>query len=69
MAAVRAAAAKGYFNVRGAVQPGMYASGNGGNYIFVLPSERLVMVITASNYNRNGRSQGFFRDSILPTIQ
>ena len=60
---------KSYFNVRGALQPGMYASGNGGNYIFVLPSERLVVVITASNYNRNGPSQGFFRNSILPTIQ
>ena len=60
---------KSYYYVRGVVQPGMYASGNGGNYIFVLPSERLVVVITASNYNRNGPSQGFFRDSILPTIQ
>jgi CubicO group peptidase (beta-lactamase class C family) len=59
---------KSYYTVRGAVQPGMYASGNGGNYIFVLPSERLVVVITASNYNRNGPSQGFFRDTILPTI-
>ena len=60
---------KGSFNVRGVVQPGMYASGNGGNFIFVLPAERLVVVITASNYNRNGPSYGFFRDSILPTIQ
>ena len=60
---------KGYYSVRGNVQSGMYASGNGGNYIFVLPSERLVVVITASNYNRNGPSYGFFRDSILPTIQ
>jgi CubicO group peptidase (beta-lactamase class C family) len=60
---------KSYYYVRGAVQPGMYASGNGGNYIFVLPSERLVVVITASNYNRNGPSQGFFRESILPTVQ
>jgi len=60
---------KGYYSVRGNVQSGMYASGKGGNFIFVLPSERLVVVITASNYNRNGPSYGFFRDSILPTIQ
>lgn len=60
---------KSNFVVRGVARPGMYASGNGGNYIFVVPSERLVVVITASNYNRNGPSQGFFRDSILPTIQ
>jgi CubicO group peptidase (beta-lactamase class C family) len=60
---------KSFYYVRGAVQPGMYASGNGGNYIFVIPGERLVVVITASNYNRNGPSQGFLRDSILPTIE
>ena len=60
---------KSHYFVRGVTQPGMYASGNGGNYIFVLPSERLVVVVTASNYNRNGPSQGFFRDSILPTLQ
>jgi CubicO group peptidase (beta-lactamase class C family) len=60
---------KGDFTVRGIAQAGMYASGNGGNFIFVLPAERLVVVITASNYNRNGPSQAFFRDSILPTLQ
>ena len=47
----------------------MYASGNGGNLIFVLPAERLVVVITASNYNRSSPSMGFFRNSILPTIR
>ena len=60
---------KSFYFVRGATQSGLSASGNGGNYIFVVPAERLVVVITASNYNRNGPSQGFFRDSILPTIQ
>jgi len=60
---------KSFFYVRGVVQPGMYASGNGGNLILVVPSERLVVVIAASNYNRSGPSMSFFRDSILPTIQ
>jgi CubicO group peptidase (beta-lactamase class C family) len=60
---------KDSFLVRGAAQEGIYASGNGGNFIFVLPAERLVVVVTASNYNRNGPSEGFFRGSILPTIQ
>jgi len=59
---------KSSFQVRGSSQPGMYASGNGGNMIFVLPAERLVVVITASNYNRSSPSMGFFRDSILPAI-
>jgi len=60
---------KGSFVVRGVAQPGMYASGNGGNFIFILPGERLVVVITASNYDRGGPSERYFRDAILPTIQ
>jgi CubicO group peptidase (beta-lactamase class C family) len=59
---------KSSFRVRGVAKPGMYASGNGGNLILVVPSERLVVVITASNYNRASPSMIFFRDSILPTI-
>jgi CubicO group peptidase (beta-lactamase class C family) len=60
---------KSDFYVRGAERPGMYASGNGGNLILVIPGERLVVVITASNYNRSSPSMTFFRDSILSTIQ
>jgi CubicO group peptidase (beta-lactamase class C family) len=60
---------KSSFHVRGVAQPGMYASGNGGNLVLVVPGERLVVVITASNYNRASPSMIFFRDSILPTIQ
>jgi len=59
---------KSSFAVRGVSQPAMYASGNGGNLILVVPGERLVVVITASNYNRSSPSMGFFRDSILPTM-
>lgn len=60
---------KSTFHVRGVGQPGMYASDNGGHLILVVPGERLVVVITASNYNRASRpSMIFFRDTILPTI-
>jgi CubicO group peptidase (beta-lactamase class C family) len=59
---------KSHFQVNGAVQPGMYASGNGGNLILVLPGELLVVVITASNYYRNSNSMSFYRDAILPTV-
>ena len=60
---------KNPFRVRGEMQEGMFASGNGGNFIFVLPRERLVVVITASNYNRNGPSFPFVRDTILATLR
>jgi CubicO group peptidase (beta-lactamase class C family) len=37
--------------VRGLVREVPAAQGNGGNFIFVLPTERLVVVFTGSNYN------------------
>jgi CubicO group peptidase (beta-lactamase class C family) len=60
---------KSRFDVRGTLQDGMFASGNGGNFIFVLPQERLVVVINASNYNRAGPSENFARLNILTTLQ
>ncbi|MEO8016202.1 MAG: serine hydrolase [Pseudomonadota bacterium] len=60
---------KAGFPVRGHAQEGIFASGNGGNFIVVLPAERLVVVVTASNYNRNGPSMPFIRDTILPTLR
>lgn len=59
---------KSQFAVRGAPQDGLFASGNGGNFIFVLPQERLVAVINASNYNRGGPSEDFFRNGILGAL-
>jgi len=59
---------KSRFNVRGTPQDGIFASGNGGNFIYVLPQERLVVVINASNYNIRGPSDDFFRINILTTI-
>ncbi|MEP7043734.1 MAG: serine hydrolase [Dokdonella sp.] len=46
-------------------------SGNGGNYVFVLPERRLVAVITSSAYNQryaHPQSQEIFRDFILPAL-
>jgi CubicO group peptidase (beta-lactamase class C family) len=59
---------KSRFVVRGSPQDGIFASGNGGNLIFVLPRERLVAVINASNYNRGGPSEDFFRNGILAAV-
>ncbi len=47
------------FFVRGAQQECVFASGNGGNFIFVLPSERMVVVFTGSNYNSRLGNQPF----------
>lgn len=57
-----------YVHSRDTLVEGLYASGNGGNLILVVPSERLVAVITASNYNRSSPSMSFFRDLIMSTI-
>lgn len=59
---------KSQFMVRGTAQDGLFASGNGGNFIFVLPQERLVAVVNASNYNRTGPSESFFRSGILGAL-
>lgn len=60
---------KARFVVRGTLREGMLASGNGGNFIFVLPSESLVTVISASNYNQGGPSEDFFRREILGALR
>lgn len=46
-------------------------SGNGGNYVFALPEERLVVVITRTRYNQRGmhaESQRLLRDYILKAV-
>jgi CubicO group peptidase (beta-lactamase class C family) len=60
---------KTVFVVRDAEREVLYASGNGGNLVFVVPSERLVVVINASNYNGPGPSYSFMRDDILRAIR
>jgi len=48
-----------------------FTSGNGGNYIFVLPALDLVVVFTGSNYNSPLGDQPFaiLRDRLLPAVQ
>ena len=60
---------KSQFWVRGVLQDGIFASGNGGNFIFVLPQEQLVVVIAASNYGRSPLPSENLRNAILATVQ
>jgi hypothetical protein len=39
------------FEHRGGRLDAVFAAGNGGNYIFVIPSHELVVAFTGSNYN------------------
>ncbi|MDR6674496.1 serine hydrolase [Xanthomonas sp. 1678] len=59
------------FPVRG-TERGVWAmSGNGGNYVFVLPEERLVVVITRSAYNTpkmHPQSQALLADYVLKAL-
>lgn len=59
------------FPVRG-VERGVWTmSGNGGNYVFVLPEERLVAVITRRAYNQrqmHQQSQKLFADYVLKAL-
>lgn len=47
------------FPVRGQPQVSTFASGNGGNFIFLFPAEQLVVVFTGSNYNSSRGDQPF----------
>jgi CubicO group peptidase (beta-lactamase class C family) len=48
-----------------------FTSGNGGNFIFVIPSLDLVVVFTGSNYNSSLGDQPFriLGDRVLPAVQ
>ena len=58
------------FQVRGETREATFASGNGGNYIFLFPLENLVVVFTGSNYNSSLGNQPFqiLTLDILPAV-
>ena len=59
------------FDVRGTQREAWAMSGNGGNYVFVVPSERLVAVITRTRYNQrdmHSQSQKLMSDYILKAL-
>ncbi|WP_046573965.1 serine hydrolase domain-containing protein [Spirosoma radiotolerans] len=58
------------FLMDGKTVPAYYASGNGGQYIVVIPSENMVVVSTAGNLNSAFTAQvfGMIRFGILPAL-
>ncbi len=59
------------FAVKGVEQPVWAMSGNGGNYVFVMPAQKLVAVVTSTAYNQryaHPQSQEIFRDYVLKAL-
>ncbi len=59
------------FPVHGTEQVAWAMSGNGGNYVLVMPSQQLVAVITSTAYNQrnaHAQSQEIFRDYVLKAL-
>ena len=60
-----------HFALNGKDQAVWAMSGNGGNYVFILPERRLVAVVTSRAYNQrnaHAQSQELFRDFILAAM-
>lgn len=59
------------FQVRNEIQDAFFASGNGGNFIFLFPEENLAVVFTGSNYNSplGDQPYSFLSNAILPTLK
>jgi len=60
-----------HYSLDGKDQPVWAMSGNGGNYVFILPERQLVTVVTSSAYNQryaHPQSQELFRDFILKAL-
>jgi CubicO group peptidase (beta-lactamase class C family) len=57
------------FRHRGAPVDAFFTSGNGGNFVFVIPSLDLVVVLTGSNYNRATPERAVMEVLVLPAVQ
>ncbi len=52
------------FDVKGRLIDTFFASGNGGQMLFVVPELEMTVMINAGNYN-DGRTRNAFRDRIM----
>jgi CubicO group peptidase (beta-lactamase class C family) len=60
-----------HFPAKGGIRSVWAASGNGGNYIFILPEDELVTVITSTAYNKSfahPQSNEIYRDFVLKAL-
>jgi CubicO group peptidase (beta-lactamase class C family) len=60
------------FSSQGKLFPGFFMSGNGGNKAVVIPSLKLSVVITTTNYSARGmheQTERLLTDYILPAVQ
>ena len=60
------------FESEGHSYPAYYMSGNGGNKVVVVPSLRLSVVITSTDYNTPGmhqQTEKLLTEYILPSVQ
>lgn len=62
---------RSHFAIAGQDTPVWAMSGNGGNYVFILPARGLVAVVTSRAYNQSyahPQSQAVFRDVVLKAL-
>ncbi|WP_255494686.1 serine hydrolase [Luteibacter sp. Sphag1AF] len=60
-----------HFPVHGVSTAVWAMSGNGGNYVFVIPGQKLVVVVTSQAFNQkiaHPQSQAIFRDVVLKAL-
>ncbi|HET7810097.1 MAG TPA: serine hydrolase [Steroidobacteraceae bacterium] len=61
---------RSFARLRGGPVDAFFAAGNGGNFVFVLPTLDLVVAFTGSNYNsdRSGQPYDILANEVLPAV-